>query len=484
MRDFVLVYVNGRRHEIRGETAFASLTDFLRNELRLAGTKVVCAEGDCGACTVLVGRMAEGGLRYEPVDACIQFLYQLDGKHVITVEGLPANGALHPVQQAMVDCHGSQCGFCTPGFIMALAGHFERQNGHDKEDLRTALTGNLCRCTGYTPILDAGFSLQAQAMPVIADRYNDPSMIDELRRHAMESVLVQCAATMQGKQRTFFAPRSLQEAVDFKARHPEAVIVSGGTELGVLRNKKAYDPATLLSLANVPGLGTITIADEGAAIGANVTWTQVERFASDHAPELYKIILRFGSPQIRNVATLVANVAHGSPIADSLPFLYVMDAEVELVSRAGTRRVNINRFYRGYKVRDMAAEEIITRVLVPLPDDDELLRLYKVSRRNDLDIATFGAAVRMRRTGDVITRAHIAYAGVGPTVVRLPATEALLQGKRFTEETFRQAGRLARDEIQPISDVRGSRDFRLLLAKNVLLKFYHDCRESQVLAVG
>src|SRR5262249_15382714 len=190
----------------------------------------------------------------------------------------------------------------------------------------------------------------------------------------------------------------------------------------------------------VPGLDDLTCTDETVAIGANVTWTQLEAFTRDALPEFYQIILRFGSPQIRNVATVVANVANGSPIADALPFLCVMDAELELVRRAGSRRVKINEFYKGYKVKDLAADEIIARVLVPLPAADELLKLYKVSRRNDLDIATFGAGVRVRRAGDVITRAYLAYAGVGPTVVRLPATEAFLQGKLFTEETFREAG--------------------------------------------
>jgi xanthine dehydrogenase small subunit len=484
MRDYLLLYVNGQRHEIRGETAFSSLTDFLRNDLRLPGTKVVCAEGDCGACTVLVGRATEHGLHYEPVDACIQFLYQLDGKHVVTVEGLAENGCLHPVQQAMIDGHGSQCGFCTPGIVMALAGLFEVQKRPDKESLQTALTGNLCRCTGYTPILNAAHAVDGKALSRLAARYQDEAMVRELQEHASEGVTVQGGDAAQGKRRTFFAPRRLEEAIDFKARHPDAVIVSGGTELGVLRNKKCQDPPVLLSLGRVPRLARIDLTDGIAAIGANVTWTQVEHFARGNLPEFYKIIIRFGSPQIRNVATLVANVAHGSPIADSLPFLCVMDAEVEMVSRAGTRRVNLNRFYKGYKVKDLTADEIITRVLVPLPRADDLLKLYKVSRRNDLDIATFGAGIRVRHEGDYIARAQVAYSGVGPTVVRLPATEAFLQGGRFTEATFREAGRLARDEIQPISDVRGSRDFRLLLAKNILLKFYHDCLEPEALAVG
>jgi xanthine dehydrogenase small subunit len=477
MRDYLLLYVNGQRFEIRGERAFWSLTDFLRDELHLTGTKVVCAEGDCGACTVLVGRPEATGLRFVTVDACIQFLYQLDCQHVVTIEGLPAAPhALHPVQETMIRCHGSQCGYCTPGFVMALAGLCERHEPYDEDALRVGLTGNLCRCTGYLPILEAARALDPRALPALTDRYGDSSRVEDLRRTAAVGVLIQ---TPGKPARTFFAPRHLDEAVDFKASNPDAVIVSGGTELGVLRNKRGFDPATLLSLAHVPGLSEITGAGDAFAIGANVTWSQMEAFAKTTLPEFYKIIVRFGSPQIRNVATLVGNVAHGSPIADVLPLLCVMDAELELLGRAGKRRVKINGFYKGYKVKDLAADEIITRVLLPVPAGDELLKLYKVSRRQDLDIATFGAAIRVRRAGAVITRAYVAFSGVAPTVVRLPATEAFLQGKRLAEATFREAGRLASSEIQPISDVRGTRDFRLLLEENILLKFYCDCLQQQ-----
>jgi xanthine dehydrogenase small subunit len=485
MRDYLLLYVNGQRHAIRGESAFTSLTDFLRQELQLTGTKVVCAEGDCGACTVLVGRSGAGGLRYETCDACIQFLYQLDCTHVVTVEGLgTAGGLLHPVQEALVEHHGSQCGYCTPGFVMALAGVFEGRRAVDRTCLQTALTGNLCRCTGYLPILEAGLSIEPALLVPLAERYSSAAMIDELAENTPMPVLLQSphapgSQAQLGNQapprRTFFAPRRFEDAVDFKSRNPEAVIVSGGTELGVLQNKMSFEPAKLLSLTQVPGLNEISCANGTVCIGANATWTQVEKFAKENLPEFYKIVVRFGSPQIRNVATLVANVAHGSPIADALPFLFVMDAELEIASERGTRRAKINGFYKGYKIKDLAADEIITRCHVPLPAADELLRLYKVARRNDLDIATFGAAVRVRRVGDVISRAFISYSGVAAIVVRLPATENFLQGKPFTEQTFRDAGRLARSEIQPISDVRGTRDFRLLLAENILLKFYSDC---------
>jgi xanthine dehydrogenase small subunit len=478
MRDHVLLYVNGKRCEIRGKSVFSPLSDYLRCDLRLTGTKVVCAEGDCGACTVLVGQPMAEGLRYMTVDACIQFLYQLDCRHVVTVEGLGAQVAgdrygsmppLHPVQKALVDCHGSQCGYCTPGFVMALVGMFEDETSRD---VRTALTGNLCRCTGYLPILEAASSIDMATLPPITDRYPSAEIAQDLLRHADDSVLVEVPSA---RSSVFFAPRSLEAAVEFKTRQRDAVIVSGATELGVLRNKQGLEPPTLLSLTRIPALADITSVEDAIVVGANVTWTQVESFAKETVPEFHRIVARFGSPQIRNVATLVGNVAHGSPIADSLPFLMVMDAEVDLVGPDGPRRVPINGFYKGYKVKDLAPEEIITHVRFSRPRAGELLKLYKVSRRQDLDIATFGAAVRIRKAGEIITHAKVAYSGVAPTVVRLRRTEAFLQGKDFAEETFAQAGRVARTEIHPITDVRGSRDFRWRLSENILLKFFFDC---------
>jgi xanthine dehydrogenase small subunit len=219
-------------------------------------------------------------------------------------------------------------------------------------------------------------------------------------------------------------------------------------------------------------------------LAPNVSWVQVERAVREPLPEFLPIIRRFGSPQIRNVATLVGNVAHGSPIADSLGLLCVMDAELEMVGPNGVRQRPVNGFYTGYKQKDLAADELIARVALPLPAVGERLRLYKVSRRFDLDIATFGAAIHIRETDGVIRRAAVAYTGVATTVVRLPETEAFLRGRPFAETTFRQAGRVARSELRPITDVRGSRDFRLQLAENILVKFFHDGAPAEVAAHG
>src|SRR5262245_25407621 len=266
MRDHVRFYLNGRLHTVRGGAAFASLTEYLRAGQRLVGTKVVCAEGDCGACTVLVGRVSDGEVRYSPIDACIQFLYQLDGTHVVTVEGLPHNGELHPVQRAMVEHHGSQCGYCTPGIVMALAGWAADGAPADRAAARIALTGNLCRCTGYLPILDAAAAVSSSSVAGLSEA--GPGSMTP----ATEDVRALSAEPLKisDGRRTCFAPTTLEDAVSFKAEHPDAVIVAGATELGVIRNKKGVEPSTLLSLARIPGLGVMSYANGRIVFGANV----------------------------------------------------------------------------------------------------------------------------------------------------------------------------------------------------------------------
>jgi xanthine dehydrogenase small subunit len=472
VRDHLLLHLNGEPLQIRGRHVFQTLAGYLRTERRATGTKIVCEEGDCGTCTVLVGRAEAGALVYRPVNACILHLYQLDGTHVVTVEGLrEADGALSEVQERMVEHHGAQCGFCTPGFITALAALFERPERPTEPEVREGLTGNLCRCTGYEPILTAARAVDPARLRRMNDRYPPAGLLAACERHAGEAVYV------EAEGQTFFAPTDVEAAARFRADHADAVIVQGGTDVGVWCMKRAFVPDVVLALSKLPGLATIEARDGVLEVGGTATLAALEAFARERVPALHEILRHFGAPQIRHAGTLAGNLANASPIADTLPFLYVMEAEVELTGVNGPRRVDVRAFYRGYKVLDLAPDELITRVRIPLPGADETLRLYKVSKRLDLDISSFTAAVRMTRRGDTIEAVRIAYGGVGPVVYRLPRTEAFLTGRPFTRGAFAAAGQLAREEIAPITDVRGSRDFRLQLAENILLKFYHESAE-------
>ena len=451
MRDTLLVHINGVAHRLGGDLAFETVARFLRERLGATGTKIVCEEGDCGACTVLIGRReGDGGLlRYRAVNACIQFMFQMDGAHVVTVEGL----GMTPVQEAMVRCHGAQCGYCTPGFVMALAGMFECGS----KDVRGALTGNLCRCTGYESIINA--ALETEGQPRIEELYPSAPIVQAVREVEREPVRI-------GK---FFKPVTLDDAIAFK--NEKTVIVQGSTDFGVWRTKRNFIPDSILSLDGIEGLGEIQIDGDVLAVGGRVSLARFEETVRDLVPAMAPIMDRFGSPQIKNVGTLAGNIANASPIADTLPFLYVMDARVEL---NGQRVVPIREFYLGYKKLDLRPDEIITRILIPLPQDGDTLRLYKISKRSHLDISGFTAAMLMRRTDGRIDSMRLAYGGVGPMVLRLKRTEEFLAGKSINRETFAEAGEIAKSEVAPISDVRGSKEFRLQLAENILTKFYYD----------
>jgi len=452
MRDHIRLLINGRQHDVRGRAVFTTLSNYLRYDFGATGTKIVCEEGDCGACSVLIRK----GDAFVPVNSCILSMYQLDCASIVTVEGLKMNA----VQQAMVACHGAQCGYCTPGFVVTMTGLFESRDTVDESCARQGLVGNLCRCTGYEPIIQAATSVDGASMTKMRELY--PQRIDD-----GEHVYIEVDG------RTFFAPASLDEALSFKRKFKPCTIVQGATDVGVWINKRSYSAAAMMSLAKLRELNELCEEDGAIVAGANVTLTQFEDFTRDRLPELHRILNIFGSAQIKNAGTLVGNIANGSPIGDTLPYLFVSGATLELASVDGTRTVAVSDFYRGYKQFDLEPHEIITRVRVPIVRDDRV-RLYKVSRRRDLDISAFTAAIRLRVSNSHIEQATIAYGGVAPVVMRLPKTESYLAGKSIASDTFEEAGRIARGEVAPITDVRGSRDYRLQLAENILSKFYYE----------
>lgn len=467
-RDYVLLYINGKRVEVRGAESFLMLSDFLRVRKRLTGTKIVCAEGDCGACTVMRSAPLPGvgsPAPFLPMNACIAPVALLDCSHLVTVEGLREDGALDAVQRAMVAHQGGQCGFCTPGFVMALSGLFERiherKRAPQAKEVQNALTGNLCRCTGYQPIIDAAMAVDVNSVVPLAKRYRTAAAERDLRAS------MRVAVEIQHQDRHFWAPTQASQVAKVLARNRSARIWGSATDLGVSVNKGRLEVAGLVSTRLVPGLAEVKKTGKKVAVGARVTLSQLEQALKREVPELSRFLHVFASPQIKNVATLVGNVANGSPIGDTLPFLQIADAVVE-VQGARKRRVPFRKFYRGYRQTDLRRGEWITAITFRLPQADERIRLLKVAQRKDLDISGVNAGIRASMKGSVVVSAQIAFGGVGPTVVSLPKTEAYLKGKNLDPLVVEKALSLLAQEIRPRSDVRGSAEYRVKLSQSLL----------------
>lgn len=496
MRDQLVFYLNGTRQAVRGDAVGSTLSDFLRRGEggeRLCGTKIACAEGDCGACTVLVGRRnaAGDGFDYRTIDACIAFVYQLDRTHVVTVEGLAERaGANEPtdlsvVQQAMVDCHGSQCGFCTPGFVMAMHGVVEKKADGPltDDDLRLGLSGNLCRCTGYSQILEAGHRCEPAAVGSVGDRFDSTAMLANFAELGEGTVHVNARPKPEDNGHADYPveallPSTLDELLRFRDERPDAKLVSGATDVGVQFNHGRIAPKTVLYTRGVSDLDEVAIVDNELRIGAAASWSRIEDFIETTIPEYHAILARFGSPQVRHTGTLAGNLANASPIADSIPFHYAAGSIIELASLDGRRDVPIEDFYQGYKQLDLRPNELIVGIRTPLPTAETCLKLYKVSKRRDMDISTVTAAFWLEADGGRIASARVAVGGVGPVVLRVPKAEAALAGGDFSLEAMQAAGRIARDEITPLTDVRGSADYRLQLVENLFAKCWHDLSPS------
>ncbi len=467
--------INDQLIVIEGEKAFMPLGNFLRNEESLTGTKIVCAEGDCGACTVLLAKDVgpDGKLSFKAVNSCILPLYLLDGAQVVTVEGIGKsvgmNVELHEVQEKMIDCNGAQCGYCTPGFICAMAGMAEKFKSENKtiteKNAKNYLTGNLCRCTGYQPIIDAMTSVDLNKTELLKDRYHSPSWISEMKKIRTTSV------EMKFSDKTLFLPSKLSEALQAKTADKDIRLVAGSTDLGVVINKGKLSTPKAMALYHIEELGKISHDANFITVGATVTLTEFEEYVEAHFPEMAKMLHIFASPQIKNQGTLIGNVVNASPIADTIPFLLVSDAAVELQSSTGSRDVVLKDFYIGYKKLNIDPSEIVTRIRIPILAKNEKTRLYKVSMRKDLDISAVTFAARIDFDGKKMTKVRLALGGVAATVMRLPDIEKELTGKDFSDKLFEDAAAGLDKYISPLSDLRASKEYRMLVARNYFKKF-------------
>ncbi len=444
-----------------------TLLDFLRINQRMHGTKEGCAEGDCGACTVLAGRLHEGELRYEPVNACIRFLASCHGCHIVTIEHLKgANGGLHPVQQAMVEHHGSQCGFCTPGFVMALYGLWMQNPDPSVVEIETALQGNLCRCTGYEPIIKAARAAAAaggQAMDALARERADVTA----RLAALPKGRVEVA---RGADRAIL-PADLDDLAQILAEHPKATIVAGATDVGLWVTKMLKPISPAVFIGHLPELKGISVTENDITLGAGVTYSEFEPLIAAHYPQALDYWQRIAGWQVRNAGTIGGNVANGSPIGETPPLLIALGAEVILRSTADERRVAMEDYFIAYGKQDRRPDEFVTAIRIPRLGGDHLAA-YKVSKRQHSDITATAAALRIRTEAGKITEARIAFGGMAGTPKRAAKAEAALVGQPFTEASFEAAAVAVQDDFQPLSDWRASADYRRLVAGNLLRRFW------------
>ena len=469
--DGIRFVLGGRIVTVDDVDTTKSVLEWLR-EHRRPGTKEGCAEGDCGACTVVVGELNGDDIELKTVNACIQFMPALDGKALFTVEDLrAASGELHPVQEAMVECHGSQCGFCTPGFVMSLwavyLDHTLRDTRPTDPQLRHALTGNLCRCTGYKPILEAGVKMFD--LPKVD--FDRAALRDRLRSIARRDTFV-----YEHAGRRFFAPRTLSELTTLRAAHPQATILAGNTDVGLWVTKQLRELPDILYIGNIDALKHIREHGGTLHIGAGATLTSAYASLARHYPEVLEMWDRFASVPIRNAGTMGGNVANGSPIGDSMPGLIALGARVTLASQRGARTLPMEDLYIGYQKKAMTEDEVVAAIEVPLPRPALAFRTYKVSKRFDSDISAVCAAFAIERDGQNIRSCRVAFGGMAATPKRASATEAARNGKHWTEVTARAAMAALAEDYAPLSDMRASAAYRLATARNLLYRFYLETR--------
>ncbi len=465
MRDAVRFWLDGEVVTLNGVDPTLTVLDWLRYRALKTGSKEGCAEGDCGACTVVVGELspARDSIKWRAVNACILFVPMLDGKALITVESL---GGTHPVQRAMVDLHGSQCGFCTPGIVMSLYARSIGAAGTERA-AADALAGNLCRCTGYGPILAA-----AEANPPVQP--DDRAIVAALKSLPQDGLALSSDDPLSGVKRRWFAPKTTDELADLLLQYPDARLIAGATDVGLWVTKQHRQLSDIISVGNISDLSEITEAEAGLRLGAAVRYSDAHEALTRLHSDLGELTRRIGGVQVRNSGTIGGNIANGSPIGDMPPALIALGATLTLRKGAQRRNLPLEDYFLEYGKQDRQPGEFVESVFVPRPDPAAVVRIVKLSKRFDSDISAVCAGFNLSISEGVIASVRISFGGMAGTPKRAAVAEAAMVGKPWSQATLDAAAEALSQDFTPLSDVRGSSEYRLTAAGNLLRRLWFE----------
>ncbi len=462
--------------EIRNPNPNETLLNFVRTKLKKTGTKEGCAEGGCGACTIVLGELKDNNIIYTAINSCITFLPTLNGKQLILVEDLISkDNSLHPVQEAMIKCHGSQCGFCTPGFIMSLFSMFKNYSKLKEDVIKDSIAGNLCRCTGYKPIIKAAKSLRTKNK---IDHFvkNKKQIIALLKKIGNESIAI------YKKDKKYFAPRYVAELKKILKKNSKSKLLSGGTDLSLVVTKDRKDIESIVYMNSIKELNYIKKNSKYIEVGATTSLSNFEIYIKKYYPDFNKILKRYGSVQIRNVATIAGNIATASPIGDNLPLLLALDSQIVLQDIKKSKILPINDFFINYRKTKLKEGQFIHSIRIPILVKN-IFKAYKISKRFDDDISSVCAAFNLIIEKNKIKEIKIAYGGMAAVPKRAVYCERVLLNSSITKTVIDKAKNALEKDFSPISDMRASGNYRKIVAKNLLEKCFLEINEKKLIGI-